>query len=141
MKTITENMIAPCGVNCGVCYAHMRPKKTCPGCLSTNENAKVNHCIRCKIKLCEGRENTSVYCYDCVKFPCTRLKNLDKRYRTKYHTGLIANLEFVKHKGIKAFIKEEKKKWKCPHCGQKLCVHRDVCPNCGGEYLPPPTNQ
>jgi len=47
------------------------------------------------------------FCFECKKFPCDRLKHLDKRYRTKYHMRMIENLEILKKLGLKQFIQNE----------------------------------
>lgn len=47
--TISTNMFAPCGVNCAVCYKHVkRPKRgtPCPGCLGSDTD-KPKHCRTC----------------------------------------------------------------------------------------------
>lgn len=48
---IDINMFAPCGMNCIVCYRHCYHKKTCAGCLNS-DNGKSEHCGTCKIKNC-----------------------------------------------------------------------------------------
>lgn len=75
----------------------------------------------------------SGFCYDCEKFPCTRLKNPDKRYRANYGMSMIENLSYIKDHGINKFLKNEEDKWKCRVCGAGLCVHRDFCLNCQTE--------
>ena len=44
----------------------------------------------------------------------------------------------LKEIGLQRFIQREKEKWKCNKCGQLLCVHTEVCLNCGhkNEYFP-----
>ncbi len=131
---LTEELIAPCGVNCGVCIAYLREKNKCCSCMSSGTN-KPAHCSKCTIKLCdEHKKSEFTYCYECRKFPCTRLKSLDKRYVEKYHLSLIENLACISKYGFYEFIKNEDEKWKCKHCGEVLCVHRDSCLNCGKEY-------
>jgi hypothetical protein len=123
-------MIAPCGMNCGTCIAHLRPKNTCCGCWPET-GPKVNHCSVCAIKNCEYLLRTdSKFCFDCEKFPCKRLKQIDKRYRTKYNTGFIENLETIRDIGINIFLKEQAVKWTCPDCGSTLSCHRSNCLVC-----------
>lgn len=125
------NMIAPCGINCTVCYAHLREKNKCPGCRN-DKGYKAKSCLLCKIKNCENREaGQSGYCYECNNFPCQRLKQLDKRYRTKYGTGLVGNLQSIKALGIRKYNTLEKERWLCKHCGEVLCIHRRECDHCG----------
>jgi hypothetical protein len=118
-------LIAPCGMNCNLCSAYLRKEgyiRKCPGCRGNN-NDKPNYCVRCKIKNCKIiKKNNWKYCsIKCEKFPCQRLKNLDKRYRTKYMMSMIDNLNNIEKKGIRKFIKQEENKW---IKGNKIfCVH------------------
>jgi rubrerythrin len=66
------------------------------------------------------------------------MKDLDKRYTSKYGESPVQNLKTIKEIGLPQFIETEKKKWKCGKCGQLLCVHREVCLICGNknEYFP-----
>lgn len=126
------SMIAPCGINCDVCIGHMREKNRCPGCMSLEQNLKPKYCTQCRIKYCENHnDDKNIYCYACVKFPCTRMKQIDKRYKLRYRTSLIANLEEIKILGLKEFEKNEKLKWICKNCGEKLSIHKDACIKCG----------
>ncbi|NMB48613.1 DUF3795 domain-containing protein [Candidatus Kuenenbacteria bacterium] len=102
-----SNLIAPCGMNCGVCLHYLRERNKCPGCFS---GRKVNQKpIKCPIRLCKNRQGE--YCFDCNKFPCERLMRLDKRYRERYKMSEIENLKHIKDKGIKNFLTSERKKW------------------------------
>ena len=40
-------------------------------------------------------------------FPASRLKTLDKRYRTFYHMSMIENLEYIKKYGMERFLEKE----------------------------------
>lgn len=133
---INPKLIAPCGMNCRICIGHLREKNKCLGCREMSEN-KPTSCKKCTIINCKIlKENKLLFCSDkCEKFPCTRLKNLDKRYRTKYAMSMLENLENIKKFGIKKFVKSEQKRWQCPRCGDSLCVHRDSCLNCGEKIL------
>jgi hypothetical protein len=129
--------IATCGINCGTCMAFQREKNKCIGCMSPSGN-KANHCINCRIKNCEFlKQADSKFCFDCEKFPCLRMKNMDKRYRIRYKTSLIQNLRSIKEAGIKAYLHKESERWTCPDCGSMVCVHRPVCKGCGRENTDP----
>jgi len=131
-----RGMIAPCGMNCGICIGHVREKKPCGGCFKKEDENKPKHCRSCSIANCELLEKTeSGFCFDCEKYPCARLKRLDKRYRTKYGMSMIDNLEYIKLFGLERFIQNEEKKWACPVCGAGLCVHRDFCLNCNTQRI------
>ncbi len=121
--------VAPCGLICDLCYAFQRTKNRCAGCNSGG--VKTSYCERCRIKQCPEKADDSELCNKCAKYPCKSVKNLDKRYSVKYGESAIANFDMIKEKGIRAFIREQKEKWKCPCCGSLLCVHKAVCQNCG----------
>lgn len=126
--------IAPCGVNCTLCYAWQRKKNRCGGCLG-DDPGKPFHCRKCVIAGCGSTGGGSPkYCYDCTdRFPCLRLKRLDKRYRLKYGVSLLENLARVREYGAAAFARSEAVKWMCPSCGGTLCVHKPECLRCGTE--------
>ena len=125
------NMIAPCGMNCAICIGFQREKNKCEGC-NGNEQSKPQYCRTCTIVLCEKREVTaSGFCYECPSFPCARMKQLDKRYRTKYGMSMLENLAYIKEHGMEAFLAREEEKWQCKHCNAILSVHRKECLNCG----------
>jgi ribosomal protein S27AE len=74
------------------------------------------------------------FCSDrCGRYPCKRLRDLDKRYRTRYGMSMIDNLEFIKSSGIRVFLKKEKERWTCKKCGGTICVHREFCLDCGNK--------
>jgi hypothetical protein len=127
-------LIAPCGINCGTCIAYLREKKNrCHGCRHADLNIPVSR-LNCKIKNCEHlQQMESKLCSDCRLFPCARLKNIDKRYRTKYNTSLIQNLITIRETGMASFLEYEAGKWSCPNCGSVLSVHSDSCIKCNLE--------
>ena len=50
---LTEaQLIAPCGMNCGICMAYLRKDKRCPGC-HEEDTSKAASCRQCIIKNCE----------------------------------------------------------------------------------------
>lgn len=129
--------IAPCGVICDLCIGFQRSKNQCAGCNQKGE--KRHRCTVCSIKFCDEKKGPpESFCFECEKFPCRRLKNLDKRYTTKYGESPIENLNKIDSIGKDAFLAHEKAKWTCASCGQLLCVHRGVCIICGANnvYFP-----
>jgi len=134
--SFTKEQIAPCGINCGTCYAFLRQKNRCPGCLAPSDS-KPKTRYECRIKMCPDRQEIiTTNCYDCSKFACVKLKHIDKRYRIKYDTGLIRNLLTIKETGMDTFLKNEVLKWTCPGCGATLCVHKSLCLQCNIKKAP-----
>ncbi len=117
MQEITKNLIAPCGMDCGICRAYLRENNPCHSCREAEKNRPKTR-ANCKIRICRKRKGD--FC-DCDKFPCDRLEHLDKRYRTKYGISEIENLKFIREKSIEKFIENECEKWQSPK--GTLCVH------------------
>lgn len=129
--TLDSKLIAPCGMNCGICLSYMRTSNKCSGCRYDNP-PKSTYRIKCVIRNCEViKTNESGFCFECEKYPCKRLRQLDKRYRTKYGMSMIENLDHIKNNGIIAFMGKENERWRCPECGGVICVHRGYCYSCG----------
>ena len=105
---MNQKLIAPCGMNCAVCKAHLRDKSEENYCRGCNNNPVYAYCQKCKMRNCN--EKKSSFC-DCENMPCTRLKQLDKRYRTKYGMSMVENLEFIKQHGLGAFVKQQNAKY------------------------------
>jgi hypothetical protein len=129
------DLIAPCGMNCGLCIGHLRYKRPCGGCFKKDDPNKPDVCRSCLIVNCNFLSETeSGFCFDCEKYPCKRLLNLDKRYRTKYGMSMIENLTYIKKHGLITFLNKEEEVWRCKICGSGLSVHRDNCLACGFKY-------
>ena len=62
MKSLNKtSLIAPCGMNCGICMAYLREQKKCPGCHGSNKDKPV-YCVKCRIKNCEIiKNNQTIY--------------------------------------------------------------------------------
>jgi hypothetical protein len=125
-------LIAPCGMNCGICLGHLREKNHCPGCRGSKDDLP-KYCGSCIIRNCTIlKENNWKFCSNkCEKFPCLRLRNLDKRYRTNYNMSMIENLDNIEKNGIRKFVGNEKMRWSCSECGGTVCVHKGYCYSCG----------
>jgi hypothetical protein len=123
-------LVAPCGINCGICLGYLRDKNKCSGCWG-DDSKKPYHCTVCSIKNCEHLSATgSKFCFNCPEYPCKRMKQLNKRYQTKYNMSNLENLQNVKSLGLEAFVQNEQIKWKCNECGGMICVHRGFCLEC-----------
>ncbi len=129
-SVLKPELIAPCGMNCAICLAYLRPQKKCPGCREDDPD-KAKSCRSCIISTCPMiNENSSHFCYECIKMPCRRLKQLDTRYRTKYGMSMIENLTEIQERGMDAFLSHQALKYRCTTCGGLICVHRSRCLTC-----------
>jgi hypothetical protein len=132
---INKELIAPCGMNCGICsaylaYSHHIPKK----------KGKISHCIGCRPrnkqcaflkKGCEILKNNKIdFCYKCRKFPCDNLKRIVKSYIRRYNYSVIDNLIFIKENGLDEFMLKEENQHRCTQCGDTICVHNKKCYSC-----------
>src|SRR3989337_763605 len=100
-------LIAPCGMNCGICMAFLREKNKCPSCRGP-DGGKAVTVLRCKMKTCENfQKGKATFCFECDEFPCKNLKHLDKRYRIKYAMSMIENLQELKDKGMETFLEHQ----------------------------------
>lgn len=119
---LNKNLIAPCGMNCSLCYAYLRKKNRCPGCRVMDKGKPITR-TKCRIKNCQIIKKKSwKYCSTkCSDFPCSKIRSLDKRYRTKYNFSMIKNLRYIEEKGIKRFIENQKRTY---FKGNKIfCIH------------------
>ena len=130
----SANLIAPCGINCRLCRAYGRKRNPCPGCRAAGMCGRTG-CIRC-LKCEKLQAGLFQYCFECDTFPCKRLEHLDWRYRTRYATSPIENLERIRASGIRAFVRSENEKWACPACGAMLSMHIPQCAACGYVWHP-----
>ncbi len=122
---------APCGIDCALCLGYQRPRNRCVGC-SVMAGNKPGYCLRCRIANCERLATLpEPFCSPaCDSFPCKRLRDLAKRYRTKYGVDLLANLDAIARVGWHEFADENRRAWTCGDCGGLLCVHRPNCLLC-----------
>ena len=123
---IPAEMMAPCGMNCGICSGFLRAKNRCVGC-NYREPIQIGGCRKCMIKFCEHRPEGAGFCVACSRYPCRRLKDLDKRYRTKYGMSMLENLAAIQEMGLDRFMEVENTRWVCPECGAPICVHDRKC--------------
>jgi hypothetical protein len=111
-------LIAPCGMNCGICQAYLRQGNPCNGCNNAEKNLPKTR-ANCQLRVCKKRKGR--FCWNCAEFPCDRLSHLDKRYRERYGMSEIENLNYIRENGVEKFIEKENKKWVSEQ--GILCVH------------------
>jgi hypothetical protein len=121
------SLIAPCGMDCAICMAFLREKNRCGGCYAPDRKCSRN----CTIFACEQVKGR--HCHTCVGFPCRQLKQLDARYRKKYHMSMLENLAAISRDGVRAFVISERERWTCKACGGTIDVHHYRCTGCGKE--------
>ncbi len=127
--SIQNTMFAPCGMNCMVCYVHLKKKKPCGGC-RCDDDSKPERCKKCEIKICAKEKGIS-YCFECEDFPCQKITSLEKSYLKRYRVSLMENSTTVKNMGLEYFFKKEKTKWNCLECKGVISLHDKECSECG----------
>ena len=137
---MNEELIAPCGMNCGVCSGYLARKYDL-----RNKGIRMPYCSGCRPrdkrcsflkKRCTLLMNSKVkYCYECNDFPCQWLNHIDKRYRMYFRMSMVENLESIKKTGIRQFLEKEEERWKCPECEGVICCHNGICFSCGVSKL------
>ena len=129
----SKELIAPCGMNCGICSNYLNYKNNihgrgfpnCIGCRPRDKQcAFLKKKCRDSLKLLNGEID---FCFECSCYPCENLSGLDKSYRNKYEMSMIDNLNEIKKRGINYFIKNQEKKYKCKKCNNLISVHNKKC--------------
>jgi hypothetical protein len=121
-----REMVAPCGMNCNLCRWVLDPAKhECAGCRPRGRGCIYNKGLCRKL----ARQEID-FCYQCDRFPCERLLSVEKRYVHLYNYSQVENLNYIRRRGMPAFLERETKRYTCPSCGQLLTVHSDTCPHC-----------
>lgn len=132
-ETIDSSMIAPCGVNCLACGAHLDTKKPCPGCRALEESHIRKSCRNCVKKKC-CYEKGYQWCFECDRFPCARIKSLNVRYTRNYDVDLVRNGMDAKA-DIDAFLAAQKKRFRCEQCDGVVDQHHKKCSECNATTI------
>jgi len=135
MKGFDKDLIAPCGMNCGICSAYLAYSRKIP-----RKKGKIIHCIGCRPrnKQCaflkgyctKLRDSKIGFCFECSDFPCYQLSRLDERYKKNFGMSMIENLKEIRSEGIQEFLKNQREKYRCPKCGGVICIHNKKCFDC-----------
>ena len=136
VEKLTPDLIAPCGMNCGICKAYLAysrgvPYKKgevshCTGCLVRNKNCAF---IRRDCK--KLRKKQIRFCYECADMPCEQLAKLDGLYRARYGMSMIENLKMIRERGMDEFLKSQSERYRCASCDDIISVHNGKCYACG----------
>ncbi len=142
-----RELMAPCGLYCGVCSIYMAHRDNnmkfkqvllpvykafaksvddiaCTGCKSKGVVFPV--CKRCSIKNCcmeKGIEG----CFQCDDYPCKFINNFPMKVAQKVISRAIPA---IKEMGIEKFIEQEEERYHCPKCGNPLFRGAKQCNKC-----------
>ena len=128
---ITKDLVAPCGMVCAVCCAYLAYKNDnpyltkCTGCRARNKQ-----CAFVKKGCAKLMQNKIDFCHRCKKMPCKKLKKISDKYTARHDFDFVANQKYIKQHGIDFFIRKIRRDFKCPKCGDLICVHNKRCFNC-----------
>ena len=134
-EKFTPELIAPCGMNCGICKGYLAYSRGIP-----KERGRVTHCSGCLIRNkncfikrgCKKLAKHEIkFCFECDDMLCENLDRLDRRYRKRYDMSMVENLKELKKKGMKEFLKNQEEKYECQECGDIISVHNRKCYSCG----------
>jgi hypothetical protein len=135
-SNFTADLIAPCGMNCGVCKSYLAYSRGIP-----IKKGTVSHCNGCRVRNkncafikrdCPRKVGKQLnFCYECPDMPCERLTKIDKLYQTRYGMSMIENQKTIHDKGMDDFLKNQTEKYRCPSCGDVVSVHDGKCYKCG----------
>lgn len=129
--TIDVTMLAPCGLNCMLCYRHLG-KKPCPGCRARLSEPD-EYQRKCIMRSCVAQRGL-FSCAECSDRPCKRVKVFGKRYREGYGVDLAADAAKVRAVGAEAFLREQIAVYTCDVCGHLINMHDGVCSGCGKQH-------
>ncbi|MCW4006960.1 MAG: DUF3795 domain-containing protein [Candidatus Bathyarchaeota archaeon] len=138
----SADLVAPCGMNCGVCKAYLAYSRKvpyqkglvshCSGCLERNKN-----CAFIKKGCVKIRKNQLRFCYQCPDMPCENLSKIDAHYQARYGMSMIQNQKDIRDKGMDAFLKTQAQRYRCPNCGDITSVHDGKCYKCNYQAAKP----
>jgi hypothetical protein len=148
MADIKRELLAPCGLYCGVCRVYIAHRddnqkfkqeilpyfqawgaKTvddivCTGCLS--EGIIFPFCQTCSIKKCVKKKEIEG-CRQCEDFPCSIIMNWPSPGGKKV---MLRTIPRWRELGTKKWVEEEEKRYKCPKCGKSLFRGAQKCDYC-----------
>jgi Protein of unknown function (DUF3795) len=140
---IKKELLAPCGLYCGVCgilfatrdgnekfkeklagVYNLPPEKiTCEGCMSERP---FEFCHVCSIKAC-SRDRGYEGCHQCADFPCTAIDQFPIPVGKKV---ILRAIPAWRELGTEAWVEAEEKRYHCPNCGYALFRGAKRCRQC-----------
>lgn len=148
MVDIKEELLAPCGLYCGVCRIYLAHKDNdlefkkeilptlnsfvaksvddiaCTGCLS--KDVVFPFCRTCPIKDCIKNKEIKG-CYQCDEFPCKIIINWPDPLDTKV---IVRAVHAWRKLGTDKWVEAEEKRYQCPRCGNRLFHGVKKCKKC-----------
>ena len=147
MVEVKKELLAPCGLWCGVCSIYIAHKNNnlkfkeklfpvykafaknlndiaCTGCLS--EGTVFPVCQVCSIKKCCKGKNIEG-CYQCEEFPCKYTDNFPIPVGKKV---ILRAVPFWRDHGTEKYIEAEMDRYRCPECGNQLFRGAKRCNKC-----------
>jgi len=136
-----------CGLYCGACPVLVANQKgtieelasrndmdpadlVCAGCKS---GTLASFCADCHFIPCAHGKGVES-CVECDEYPCERLTAFRDDERP-HHSVVTKNLDRLSEIGLKAWLAEQNKRWKCEACGARFAWYDEKCPECGaGTY-------
>ena len=141
-----------CGIFCGTCPHYLAPRlddrarleemardqgrgveeEVCQGCLSDRVADSCRDCAA-GFRDCAAQKGVT-WCFQCGEFPCGRLRDFVPVHVVNgivHHQRIIENLEFMRERGVEAWVDREDKAGRCPGCGQPVYWSALSCPHCG----------
>ena len=118
---------AYCGLFCGACKYFLA--KECFGCKS---NKPPSWSVSCQMRICAISKKVS-YCAECSKYPCEIISSYYGNYIKQgnlYRILAKNNSEMIRKKGAVNWLEVQKKRWRCPKCGNNFSWIMTRCSKC-----------
>ncbi len=151
MIEMNPELIAPCGLYCGVCKLHDATQKNdlallkrlarvftrylpemasvsadellCDGCLSERRSI---FCRECSIRDCTQTRGLQG-CHECLDFPCSFVDEIPLPVGKKV---ILRAIPYRREHGTEQWIAAEEQRYRCPTCGQKTFRGDKSCSHC-----------
>ncbi len=148
MSKINPDLLAPCGLYCGVCAVYISHRDNnlkfkeklvsvykpmtnsiddveCTGCLS--DGIVFGYCNNCPIKSCV-KEKELEGCHQCETWPC----KIIERFPIPVGKQVIMRaIPQWREYGTEKWVEEEENRYHCPDCGNPLFRGVRRCNKCG----------
>lgn len=151
---INSNLLAPCGLYCGVCSVYYATRDEndpflekllgfyqskmpglesltiedlrCKGCLSDRTSF---FCKACAVKDCTQKQGYAG-CHECDTFPCEHIDNFPVAVGKKV---IMRAVPYRRVHGTEKWIQDETERYICPACGHVLFRGAKRCNKCKAE--------